>query len=133
MKKKMFLGADNNIFENARLLREKQTNAEILLWSYLKQKPLGYKFRRQHLISIYVADFYCHSLKLIIEIDGSIHTVSEVQKRDIERQSDLESAGISFIRLSNQEIEKHLEMAIKKIEEYINNHCPGNTEHQHQK
>jgi len=51
----MFLGADSNIFENARILRENPTHAEILLLSYLKQKPLGNKFRRQHPISIFIA------------------------------------------------------------------------------
>lgn len=123
----MFLGADKLIFENARTLRENPTNAELVLWSYLKQKPLGYKFRRQHPISIYIADFYCHSLKLIIEVDGGIHSVPDVQKLDIERQKNLESDGINFLRFTNHEVEKNLETVIKKIEEYIIAHqkpCP---------
>ncbi len=118
----MFLGADKNILENARLLREKQTNAEIILWSYLKEKPLGCKFRRQHPISIYIADFYCHALKVIIEIDGDIHTDNDVQKRDVERQSSLEPEGISFIRFRNHDIENNLEDVINKIEKYIKTH-----------
>src|SRR4051812_19118296 len=98
MKRKIFLGADKIIFENARLLREKPTNAEILLWSYLRQKPFGFKFRRQHPAGIYIADFYCHALKLVIEVDGSIHDIEENIKNDIERQKYLESEGIKVIR-----------------------------------
>ncbi len=115
----MFLGANSNVFENARLLRENLTHAEILLWSYLKHKPLGYKFRRQHPISIYIADFYCHSLKLIIEIDGKIHTDIDIQKRDRERQKYLESEGISFMRFTNENVEKHLDDVIMEIEGFL--------------
>ena len=115
----MFLGADNNIFDNARILRKNLTNAESILWSYLGQKPWGYKFRRQHPISIYIADFYCHALKLIIEIDGDVHTDIDVQRHDLERQKNLELMGISFIRFTNQDVEKDLENVVKRIEEYI--------------
>ncbi len=121
----MFLGADNNIFDNARMLRSQPTHAESTLWSsYLKNKPLGYKFRRQHPISIYIADFYCHSLKLIIEIDGDVHTDIDVQKHDLERQKNLELEGMSFIRCTNEDVEKNLENVIKRIEEYIKSNQP---------
>ena len=115
----MFLGADNNIFDNARVLRKSPTHAESILWSYLRQKPMGYKFRRQHPISIYIADFYCHSLKLIIEVDGGIHLNSDVQKQDQERQKNLESEDLFFIRCKNEDVEKNLENVIKRIEEFI--------------
>jgi len=119
MKRKMFLGADKNVFENAKALRGNLTNAELFLWSYLKQKPFGYKFRRQHPISIYIADFYCHALKLIIEVDGKIHSEIDIQKRDIERQKNLESEGISFLRFTNEDVEKNLNNVISKIEGYF--------------
>jgi cyclase len=80
MKQTMFLGADRLIFENAKELRKNLTHSELLLWGYLKQKPFGYKFRRQHPLGIYIADFYCHALKLVIEVDGSIHHLDEVKK-----------------------------------------------------
>jgi len=117
----MFLGADKNVFSNARELRNNPTHAELIMWSYLKQKPFGYKFRRQHPISIYVADFYCHALKLIIEIDGNIHSDIDVRKHDIERQKNLEDEGIHFIRFTNEQVEKELEFTISKIEGYLNN------------
>lgn len=105
--------------ENAKALRNNPTNAEELLWAYLWQKPLGHKFRRQHPISIYIADFYCHSLKLIIEIDGGVHGEVEVAKRDIERQKNLESEGIHFFRFTNEQVEKRIQEVIGAIENYI--------------
>ena len=115
----MFLGASNLIFEKAKELRDKMTPSELILWGYLKDSPHGHKFRRQHPISNYVADFYCHSLKLIIEVDGTVHENKECQQSDAERQQDLESKGIRFLRFTNTEVEKHLENAILIIENYI--------------
>ena len=86
MKKRMVYGADRSIFENARSLRNNLTHEELVFGEKLKEHFPRYKFRRQHPISIYIADFYCHSLKLIIEIDGSIHNLEEVKKNDIKRQ-----------------------------------------------
>lgn len=69
----MFYGAPPYIFEKARKLRETMTPAEQILWKYLKKRQLkGCKFRRQHPLSEFIADFYCHSLKLVIEVDGGI-------------------------------------------------------------
>jgi cyclase len=119
MKKQMFLGASNLVFENARALRNNPTHAENVIWQYLRQKPFGHKFRRQHPIGIYIADFYCHSLKLIVEIDGNIHETIEVAQRDAERQRHLESEGISFLRFTNKQVEKKMEEVSSKIENYI--------------
>jgi len=66
----MWKGASPRIFSNARKLRENATEAEEILWLELRENQLdGYKFRRQHPLSIYIADFYCHKLTLVIEID----------------------------------------------------------------
>ena len=97
----MFLGASNLIFENAKSLRYNPTNAELVLWGYLKQRPLGFKFRRQHPIASFIADFYCHELKLIIEVDGAVRADSEVAINDMERQTFLEASGIHFLRFTN--------------------------------
>jgi len=115
----MFLGASNLVFERAKELRDNMTPSEIILWGYLKDSPHGHKFRRQHPINNYVADFYCHSLKLIIEVDGTVHENKENQQADAERQQDLESKGIHFLRFTNNEVEKHLENVILIIENYI--------------
>ena len=70
MKNKMHAGANKFIFQRARELRDRETNAELVLWGYLKGKPLGLKFRRQHPYAVFILDFYCHALKLVIEVDG---------------------------------------------------------------
>lgn len=85
MKENMFFGASPLIFENARQLRNKQTAAEAILWASLKQYFPALRFRRQHPISIYITDFYCHKLKLVIEVDGLIHVQAEVKENDFER------------------------------------------------
>ena len=72
--RQMFYGATPLIFERANQLRKHQTESEKLLWEILKNKRmLGLRFKRQHPIDKYIADFYCHSLKLVIEVDGKIH------------------------------------------------------------
>ena len=86
---------------------------------YLKTKPLGIKFRRQHPYSIYILDFYCHSLKLVIEVDGKIHEQPEVKLIDTERQILLEKDGLIVLRFTNELIEKLLEEVIKEIESFI--------------
>jgi imidazole glycerol-phosphate synthase subunit HisF len=96
MKKKMFYGADRLIFDNAKVLRNNLSNEEIVLWGRLKDRFANYKFRRQHPISNYIADFYCHKLKLVIEVDGSIHYSEESQKADKIRQASLENLGIKY-------------------------------------
>ncbi len=73
MNREMFYGAGPEIFAKAKILRQKMTTAEKLLWQRLKENQLGYRFKPQHPIDIFIADFYCHALKLVIEVDGQIH------------------------------------------------------------
>ena len=73
----------------AKALRSTTTDAEIRLWYHLRAKRLGgLKFRRQHPISPYIADFYCQELRLVIELDGSQHDedVDGVRTQALERQ-----------------------------------------------
>ena len=112
MRKQMFYGAGPLIFENAKRLRNNQTHAELVLWGYLKQHPLG----------IFIADFYCHSLKLVIELDGSIHNKEDVREYDIYRQKLIEEDGIKVLRFSNDDVEKRIEMVLMQIEQFINQH-----------
>lgn len=115
MKKKMFYGASNLLFERAKELRNNMTQAELVLWEYLRQRPLGVKFRRQHPLGIYVVDFYCHKLKLIIEVDGSIHDLQTVKEADVERQRQLEMDGLKVVRFTNEEILKTKEIVIEQV------------------
>ena len=108
MKKKMFMGASELIFKNAALLRNNLTPAEMLLWGHLKGSQLVAKFRRQHPLGIYIADFYCHQHKIVIELDGGIHNLPEIVKNDLERQLNIENDGIRVLRFKNEEIFKSI-------------------------
>jgi imidazole glycerol-phosphate synthase subunit HisF len=121
MERKMFYGANSLIFNRARELRNDMTHAEMVLWGYLKTKPNGYKFRRQHPLGIYIADFFCYRLKLVIEVDGRIHDESAVKLNDAERQRIIESDGITVLRFTNDEVMKQVEVVISKIQLFLNN------------
>lgn len=116
----MWKGAPVSSFKKARVLRENETDTEKILWEKLKNKQLGgFKFRRQHPISLYIADFYCHKLKLIIEIDGGYHYTKEQIPKDNERTKILEFNGVRVIRFSNQEILSNIEKVLEKIQTYF--------------
>ena len=104
MKKRMFYNADPLIFENAKQLRRRLTPAEQTFWLRLKERFPEYKFRKQHPISIYITNFYCHKLKLVIEIDGSVHDSAEAKVNDEQRQKDLENLDLTVIRFTNDQI-----------------------------
>lgn len=80
MKENMFYGAGSLIFKRVVELRNRMTHAEQILWDELRINEWKLKFRRQHPISLYIVDFYCHRLKLVIEVDGSIHDNEEAKK-----------------------------------------------------
>ncbi len=75
----MHYGASHLIFKRAEELRNFCTPEEEIVWIYLSGNKLGVKFRRQHPLLFYLADFYCHEVKLVIEIDGSVHNKSDVK------------------------------------------------------
>ena len=118
-KSKMHAGAIKILYQNARELRNNATHAEQLLWEYLKTKPFGFKFRRQHPYSLYILDFYCHSLKLVIEVDGGIHDKEEVKENDKVRQHSLENDGLRVLRFTNEEVIETLKKVVETIENLI--------------
>ena len=118
-KSSMFYGASPIIFELAKKLRNNVTATEMILWGRLKEYFPRLKFRRQHPVSIYIADFYCHSEKLIIELDGTIHNLQDVKSNNKIRQNDLENLGIRVIRFTNNDISNHLEASLEIIEKNI--------------
>ena len=77
------------------------------------------KFGRQHPISVYIVDIYCHAEKLVIEIDGSIHEEESIKIKDKIRQKDLEELGLKVIRFSTKEIMQNLESVLKTIEKNL--------------
>ena len=101
---------NRELVRNARVLRNNMTRAEIILWSRLRSRKInGYKFRRQQPIFNYIVDFYCHELKLIIEVDGEIHSFLNKTKLLIQKRDNiLKINGYHIIRLSNLEVETEL-------------------------
>ena len=81
----------------------------------------GLRFKAQHPIDIFIADFYCHALKLVIEIDGEIHHSNDQKEYDINREAELERFGIKVIRFTNMEVEQDIEKVRREIEKICQN------------
>ncbi|NJB36123.1 vitamin B12 dependent-methionine synthase activation domain-containing protein [Croceivirga sp. JEA036] len=102
--------------EYAKKMRNKPTEAEALLWNALSNKNLdGFKFRRQHIIGEFIADFICLKQNLIVEVDGLHHQLSENKKTDAERTSWLEEQGYKVIRFTNNEVLSGIDNVLDKI------------------
>ena len=84
--------------------RNRSTEAESILWEFVRAKQLGRPFKRQHIIGDYIADFACLPAKLIIEIDGGYHQLPEQQMSDEQRTEWLQSRGYKVLRFTNEEI-----------------------------
>ena len=127
----MLYYGNRELVRRARVLRSNMTKAEIILWSRLRSKQInGFKFRRQQPLLDYIVDFYCEDLKLIIEVDGEIHFLSEKTNYDSKRNNMLKANGYNIIHLSNFEIETEINSTINKIISYISeNLFPFQGEH----
>ena len=97
----------------ARSLRINCTSPETLLWSKIRRKSLGYEFHRQVPINEYIVDFYCHELKLAIEVDGSSH--DNKHEYDLYRQKELESLGVRLIRFDNIAINRSMNDVLRAL------------------
>jgi transcriptional regulator len=118
-KHSMFFGSPPVIFENAKKLRENLTFAEEKLWSFLREKQLGVKFRIQHPISRFIADFYCHELKLVIELDGGIHEKEENKELDKNRDGEMKELGLKILRFTNQDVIENIQDVLLTIKKEI--------------
>ncbi|WP_255556459.1 DUF559 domain-containing protein [Methylococcus sp. Mc7] len=104
------------LLDNARALRKHATDAETLLWRLLRNQQLaGAKFRRQHSLPPYILDFYCHALKLAVELDGGQHNSAEGQQRDARRSAYLEERGIRVLRFWNNDVLRETEAVLEAI------------------
>jgi len=112
--------------EFCRDLRANQTNSENIIWEIIRNRKLfGKKFLRQHPIfydmlgkeSFYICDFYCHELKLVIEIDGKIHDYNK--ENDKQRDMIMILLGLNVLRIKNEEIENSISKVIDKIKNSI--------------
>ena len=116
----MWKGAPSDSFSKAQFLRRNETIAEKLLWEKLRNNQLeGLKFRRQHPVNIYIADFYCHKFKLIIELDGDYHDQEEQKQKDEVRTEVLRLNGLKIIRFKNEEVEQDINQVLTTIKNKI--------------
>ena len=109
----------------ARTLRKGSTDAEALLWSKLRARQLGnLKFRRQHPISHYFADFACIEIGLVIELDGGQHAEDAAIHHDQKRSNDMADLGFQTLRFWNNDVLLQTEAVLEKILQVANTLTP---------
>jgi very-short-patch-repair endonuclease len=108
------------LLEAARKFRQFPTLSEELLWQELRRGSLGVRFRRQHSIGPLVVDFCCPRLRLIVEVDGSVH--QQQQERDAARQRLLEGRAYQVLRFTAAEVEADLTGVVERISTLVREH-----------
>ena len=99
----------------AQSLRKSMTKEEAQLWyQFLCRYPL--RFRRQYVIGNYIADFYCHQAKLVVELDGSQHCEPSERQYDMERTAYLESLGLRVLRFSNSDVMRQFQNVCEAVD-----------------
>ena len=107
--------------EYARNNRDNPTEAEQVLWGYLKGGRMGAHFRRQHVLMDYIPDFVCLAKLLVIEIDGGYHLEGEQPQKDAERTAELEAQGFKVLRFTNEEVLCEIDTVLETISKAIDN------------
>ena len=115
----MYYNASTHLLENAKILRKNTTEAEEHLWKEIKGEKLGVKFRRQHMIDRFIADFYCHECKLVIEVDGGYHDDPNQMEYDLNRAFEIEQYDIHIIRFSNDEVLLQTDWVLQEISKRV--------------
>ena len=105
--------------ENARKNRIGQTDAEKILWEYLRRNALGVRFRRQFIIGDFIVDFACLEKKLVVEVDGLYHFTDEQMEEDRKRTYHISQLGYRVIRFTNEEIMTDINKVVAKIKESL--------------
>ena len=109
---------NNELLNIARILRRNMTRHEKHLWyDFLRKYPI--KIYKQRIIDNYVADFYCHQARLVIELDGSQHYTLQGERRDAVRSDVLEKYGICVLRFSNMDIDRNFDGVCRTIDREI--------------
>jgi very-short-patch-repair endonuclease len=115
----MHYGATKEIFQYAEVLRKKMTEAEKIIWEKLCKNQPGVRIRKQHPVWKFIAVFYCHELKLIIEIDGGIHLRKETREYDISRDIIIKDFGIEVMRFTNEQAINETDWVVGEIKSKI--------------
>ncbi|HJS55095.1 MAG TPA: endonuclease domain-containing protein [Chitinophagaceae bacterium] len=119
MSTNMHYGATQEIFQIAERLRKNMTEAEKVIWEQVCKNQLGVRIRRQHPIWKFIADFYCHELRLVVEIDGGIHLHNENKEYDISRDEILRDFKLEILRFTNNEVINETDRVIEEIKRTI--------------
>ncbi len=114
----MTIPKDNSQLENARRLRREMTPHERKLW-YLFLRRYPVKIYKQRIIGSFIADFYCASAGLVIEIDGSQHYEAVESDYDFRRTKLMKSFGLEVLRFSNREIDREFRSVCEQIDRTI--------------
>ncbi|MBP3750080.1 MAG: endonuclease domain-containing protein [Prevotella sp.] len=101
--------------EFAKKNKQYPTEAEKMLWEYIRSEQLWFKFNRQHIVGDYIVDFICLEKGLVIEVDGGYHSEYEQIQRDECRTEHLEDMGLKVIRFSNEEVLNNIEGVLDNI------------------
>lgn len=114
----MYIPKDHSMQPQAKNLRRNMTPQERKLW-YLFLRKYPVKIYRQRVISSFIADFYCHAARLVIEIDGTQHTTEQGAAYDRERTEIMSQYGLFVLRFSNREIDEDFSAVCEKIHRTI--------------
>ena len=117
-------GAGMGGVERARRLRRQMSPPEIALWQYLRTRPGGLRFRRQHPIDPYTLDFYCREAGVDIEVDGDAHDMGDNPQRDERRDAWLAERGVLTLRFLAADVLGELDAVAKRIEEVCASRVP---------
>jgi very-short-patch-repair endonuclease len=109
------LGARIKTVKKARRLRKEMSLPEVLLWEQLRQRPGGFRFRKQFPQDPYVIDFVCLAMRLAIEVDGEAHDRGDRPQRDIARDAQLREHGFTMMRIPASEVLGNLEGVLMGI------------------
>ena len=100
-------------------LRKEMTLSEKSLWKALRENFQGFRFRRQHVIGDYIADFICLPARLVIEVDGEYHSTPQQRMLDETRTAYLKEKGYRVIRFTNDEVDFQIKEVVLKIKESL--------------
>ena len=109
---------NEKLIKNARSLRKQMTKEEAKLW-YQFLRLYTPRFHRQYVIGNYIADFYCHQARLVVELDGSQHYTSEEMEYDQKRSEYLQSQGLQVLRFSNLDVLQHYKNVCQAIDDAV--------------
>ncbi len=107
------------VWERARAMRKEPTAGEKKLWSRIRNEQLGAKFRRQHPLGPFIADFYCHEHHLIVEVDGDTHGDPDRMQYDQEREGILRSFGLRIKRYTDTDVLKNTDAVVADLKDYV--------------